>query len=32
MGFLEQQGQLQAAEDHKLLRKVQATRVQMETF
>ena len=32
MGFLEQQGQIQAAEDHKLLRKVQATRVQMETF
>ena len=30
--FLEQQGQIQAAEDHKLLRKVQATRVQMETF
>ncbi len=32
VAFLEQQDQIQAAEDHKLLRKVQATRVQMETF
>ena len=32
MGFLEQQDRLQATEDQTLLRKVQATRVQMETF
>ena len=30
--FLEQQDRIQVAEDQKLLRKVQATRVQMETF
>ncbi len=30
--FLEQQDRIQTAEDQRLLRKVQATRVQMETF